>query len=68
MDYHTFIDYWEEEIHGIVSSMQCNLLWTIISSALASEYSNTLGWHQHIVVSSSLMTCTSFKAMTMLHF
>ena len=30
MDYHTVTDHWEEEIHGIDSSMWCNLLWTVI--------------------------------------
>ena len=71
MDYHTLTDHWEEEIHGIDSNMWCNLLWTVIP--LSGQVSIQIlqagcSYHQLIVVSSSLMTCTSFKAMTMLHF
>ena len=61
MDYHTFTDHWEEEIDGIDSNMCCNLLWTVIplSWQVSVEYFMLGSYcqHQHIVVSSSLMTC-----------
>ena len=76
MDYHTFIDHWEEEIHGIDGNMCCNLLWTVIplSGQVSVKYfihqyivasSSRYCQHQYnIIVASSLMTCIQSYSAT----